>query len=387
MQVLLTTTRAWHLAQTARAFSYRKALTGFWMADSKPIGLPLKEYRRCWPYHLAMKPFYHCAPQIWSERATYFFQWIFERWVRNQLQAPQSPRCEVVQAITGLCTEPFRYANKVGALKVADCPNSHPTTLYGFWQRECDLWCPGEKVPIPRAIFARMNRELSQADMIIVQSRFCKESMVLNGITEDKVFINPMGVNTEIFKKRTAVAPAPRFVCVATICVRKGHQYLFRAFDILKQKIPDAELVCVGDYKRDFRKERAKWEGTYTHYPSLTHDQIAKLLPTCCAFVFPSQEEGIGRAQIEAMACGLPVIGTHEGGTSTIFANGEGGLIVNGQNPNSIANAMHLLATDRDLNWRMGEAAFQKAGAQNTWQDYGDRLLAEYERRLTQKRI
>jgi glycosyltransferase involved in cell wall biosynthesis len=385
MQVLLTTTRSWHLPHTAKALSQRGALAGLWMADSNSSGLPPSQYVRCWPYHLVMKPFYHCASQIWSERATYFFQRIYERWLQARLESPNCPKYQVVQGITGICTEAFNRADEVGALKVADCANSHPTTQYGYWQRECDLWCPGEQVPIPRSAFARMNRELNRADLIIVQSKFCLESMVLNGIPAEKVFINPMGVNTALFKKRQAVAEKPRFICVATICLRKGHQYLFRAFDLVRQKIPQAELICVGEYKRDFRRERPRWEGKFTHYPQLTHAEIAELLPKCTAFVFPSQEEGIGRAQIEAMACGLPVIGTHEAGTSTIISNGDGGFVVQSHDPNSIADAMIRLASDRDLNWRMGEAAFRGAGAQNSWQDYGDRLLAEYERRLSKK--
>ena len=47
-----------------------------------------------------------------------------------------------------------------------------------------------------------------------------------------------------------------------------------------------------------------------------------------------------------------------------------------------IADAMIRVATDRELNRRMGEAAVKKGAVNNTWQDYGDRLLAEYAQRL-----
>jgi glycosyltransferase involved in cell wall biosynthesis len=148
--------------------------------------------------------------------------------------------------------------------------------------------------------------------------------------------------------------------------------------------LPDAELVCVGDYKSDFRKERPKWEGTFTHRPLIDHTELAKLLHTCTAFVFPSQEEGIARAQIEALAAGLPVIGTHEGGATTLVQDGVEGFIVKGREPENIAEAMIRLGRDRELNARMSRAAHQKGAAQNTWQDYGDRLLAEYKQRLAQ---
>jgi glycosyltransferase involved in cell wall biosynthesis len=376
-RVWLGTCGSWYLPPAARALNQRNALAGLWITDKNSAGLPAELYRRCWSFHLAMKLFYHWAPQIWVEKLFYFF---FPLW-RFWLQAQKWPEVEVVHAIVGYATEPFDHADKVGALRVVDCPNSHPTSYFGFWQRECDLWCPGEKVPIPQWCLTRMNRELERADMIVVQSNFCMESMIYNGIPAGKIMVNPMGVDTTIFKKRKRVPDKIRFIAVGTICVRKGHQYLFRAFEIVKRKLPEAELICVGGYKTDFRKERPKWEKTFTHYPHLDHPALAELLRTCTAFVFPSQEEGIARAQIEALAAGLPVIGTHEGGATTLVEDGVEGFIVPGRDPERIAEAMIKIAADRELNQRMGDAAYMKGGEKNTWLDYGDRLLAEYARR------
>ncbi|MGH7994055.1 MAG: glycosyltransferase family 4 protein [Limisphaerales bacterium] len=379
MQIVLTTCGSWWLPHPAKAFHARGALAGLWISDKNRVGIPREKFRRCWPFHLAMKPFYHLAPQIWTERA---FNTLFPLW-RAWLNKQEWPKTDIVQAIMGYATEPFDAAEKIGALKVIDCQNSHPLTYYGIWQRECDLWCPGEKVPIPQWMFARMNRELERADLIIVQSSFCQESMLLNGIPEEKIFINPMGVDVSIFRKRENVPAKPRFVSVGTICVRKGHQYLFRAFEIVKKQMPDAELICVGGVKSDFRKEFPRWRGLFTQYENLTHSEIAELFKSCTAFVFPSQEEGIARAQIEGLAAGLPVIGTHEGGATTLVEDGIEGFIVRGRDPKHIADAMIRAASDSESNQRMGDAAWRKGAAQNSWQDYGDRLLAEYARRLS----
>ena len=378
LKVLLTTPGGWWLPHPAKAFETRGALAGLWISSKNSTGIAAEHFRRCWPFHLALKPFLHCAPQIWNERLFYALFPLWKIW----LQAQRWPDANVVQAIMGFATEPFDRAEKTGALKVVDCPNSHPLTYHGFWQRECDLWCPGEKVPIPQWMFARMNRELERADMIIVQSNFCRDSMVWNGIPASKVMVNPMGVDTRIFQPRQTVPLQPRFVAVGTICLRKGHQYLFRAFEIVKRQLPTAELICIGDIKTDFRRELPKWRGTFTHLPQVPQAEVARLLTTCTAFVFPSQEEGIARAQIEALAAGLPVIGTHEGGATTLVADGVEGFIVRGRDPQHIANAMIRVATDQELNQRLGEAAHRKGAVSNTWQDYGDRLLAEYDRRL-----
>ena len=382
-KVLLATCGAWHLPHTAKSFENRDALAGLWISDKNRASVSADFFRRCWPFHLAMKPFYHLAPQVLTEKMFYAFFPLWQAWVKSQ----SIPPCNVVHAIIGYGTELFARKELKGALKVIDCPNSHPLTYYGFWQRECDLWCPGEKVPIPQWMFARMNRELERADCIVVQSSFCRDSMVWNGIPESKILINPMGVDTSTFQPRQSVPIKPRFICVGTICLRKGHQYLFRAFELVKKRLPDAELICVGQYKTDFRCERTKWEGTFRHIPHLSHSDLATLLQSCTAFVFPSQEEGIARAQIEALAAGLPVIGTHEGGATTLVRDGIEGMIVRGRDPRHIADAMIQVFLDPNLNRKMGEAALQKGAAKNTWQDYGGRLLSLYEQKISPQTI
>ncbi|HUB86547.1 MAG TPA: glycosyltransferase family 4 protein [Verrucomicrobiae bacterium] len=377
MQILLATCGGWHLPNTAKGFQNRDALAGLWITGKNEGACPPEKFRRCWPFHLAMKPFYHGAPQIWIERAFYAFFPVWRAWLKRQ----KWPDCDVVQAIMGYATEPFDVAEKIGALKVIDCPNSHPTTYFGHWQRECDRWCPGEKVPIPRWMFERMSRELERADLVLCPSNFVRDTMVQNGIPAGRCFVAPFGVDTGIFKPRPSPPTVPRFICVGTICLRKGHQYLFRAFEQVKQKLPDAELICVGNYKRDFRRERRRWVGTFTHRPLVSHPELAELLQTCSAFVLASVEEGFARVLSEAAAAGLPIIGTYESGASTTIADGVEGFIVRGRDPQQIAEAMIRVAANPSLNQKMGEAAHEKGAKKNTWQDYADRLLAEYARR------
>ena len=385
MQVLLTTSRAWYLDRTAKALEKCDALFGLWMADSNRLGLPERYYRRCWPYHLAMKPFYHCASQIWSEKATYFFQPLFERWLRSSLNSPECSKIKVVQSITGLCSEAFDKADQIGALKVADCANSHPTTLYGYWQRECDIWCPGERVPLPARVFMRMNQELDRADVVLCPSTFVRDTMIQNGIPDEKCFVNPFGVDTSVFKQRQTLPAKPRFVCVGTVCLRKGHQYLFRAFEEIKRRLPEAELICIGNVKRDFRLEWPKWKNRIQHVENMQHAEMAKLLQNTTAFVFPSLEEGFARVLAEAMGAGLPIIATHESGASTIIQDGLQGFLVAPRRIEPLVDAMFKIATDPSLNLKMGQSAYEVGARCNTWQDYGNRLLAEYDRRLTKK--
>lgn len=382
-QVLLTTCGSWHLRQTARAFEARGALAGLWISDKNSTNLPAAKFRRCRPFHLAMKPFYHLAPWwYWVEKPFYRLFPIWRWWIKRQ----PWPVCNVVHAIMGFGTEPFDRADRTGALKVVDAPNSHPVTYHDYTRRECDLWCPGEKLPVPSWMFARMNRELDRADLILCPSVFVKDTMVANGVPAEKCFLNPYGADTSIFKKREIPPLKSRFISVGMICTRKGHQYLFRAFAEVKRVMPEAELICVGNYRPDFRRERPRWEGTFTHYPNLPHQVLAALLTECTAFVLPSVEEGFARVLSEAMAAGLPIVASYESGATTLIQNGVEGFIVSPRDPRQIAEALIRLAQNHDVNQRMGEAARLRGAERNTWQDYGDRLLAEYQRRLENKR-
>jgi glycosyltransferase involved in cell wall biosynthesis len=83
----------------------------------------------------------------------------------------------------------------------------------------------------------------------------------------------------------------------------------------------------------------------------------------------------------EAMACGLPIIASYESGATTLVQDGLEGIIVPAREPEKIAAAMIRLAKDAQLNATMGRAAYESGARNNSWQDYGDRLLAEYARR------
>src|ERR1039457_1074664 len=206
-RVLLVTCGGDWLHRVAQAFETRGALSGLLLAARKkrmvalPVNLPGDKVRCCQVFPLGMMPFYFWAPQIWCERIFYAFFPIWKAWFKAQA----FPDCNVVQAITGFATEAFDRAERIGALKVADCPNSHPVSYYGYWQRECDIWCPGEKVPIPQWMFARMNRELERADVILCPSKFVRDTMITNGLDPGKCFVNPFGANISIFVPRANV--------------------------------------------------------------------------------------------------------------------------------------------------------------------------------------
>src|SRR5439155_20238541 len=169
MKVLLVACGAAHLSQVARALQDRNALAGLWVSTRNSTGIEADKFRRAWIFHLVMKPIYHLASGSVIERFYHALFPLWRFWLRHQ-QPPED--CDAVQAGLGYGEEAFDLAERIGALKIVDASSSHPTSFFGFWQRECDIWCPGASVAIPRWFYARANRDLERADLIACSSRF-----------------------------------------------------------------------------------------------------------------------------------------------------------------------------------------------------------------------
>ena len=80
----------------------------------------------------------------------------------------------------------------------------------------------------------------------------------------------------------------------------------------------------------------------------VSHAEMSKYLHASDIFIRPSVSEGLGNSFLEAMAAGLPVIGTPVGGIPDFLRDGETGLFCEVHNPRSIAQKVEKLIKDRE---------------------------------------
>lgn len=383
MKVLISGMASWHMDKTAAAFEKLGILSGMWVSN-KNRDLPAEKYRRIWPYHWAMKPFYHAAPASLEEGMRWKNLWLYDAWVRRQTLPPD---VDVVQCPMGSCTPVFDLADASGRpiLKVFESMNGHPTTQRGYWQREADIHAPGFRIPVGEKVWSRMNREIHRADCVLCPSTYVMESMIANGVPPEKCLLNHFGADTSLFVKRSEadISSIPKFITTGNLTVRKGHQYLFQAFEKLVGQYPHAELHVYGDIRPDFQMSWEQWKGLphlYRH-ASVSQEELGCQLGSCTAFVLPSLEEGFARSLLEAMAVGLPVIATHESGATTLLDD-QSAMIVPAADSGAIYRAMKKLCDEPDLVHRLGEQAYARFGAGNTWEAYARRLAEAYEQRV-----
>lgn len=136
------------------------------------------------------------------------------------------------------------------------------------------------------------------------------------------------------------------FGTVGRLAPTKGYSYLITAFARAKKQIPSAHLVLVGDGRLKSELERQACETTTANSIHLLgrRDDIPQLLKAMDVFVISSIAEGLPRTLLEAMAAGVPCIGTNVGGVSEILVDGEFGCLVPPKNERTLAEAMIKLA-------------------------------------------
>ena len=137
------------------------------------------------------------------------------------------------------------------------------------------------------------------------------------------------------------------FGTVARMALNKGQSYLITAFAKVKQVIPEAQLVFIGDgrLRRELEAQAAETAPDSIHFLGHRAD-IAGPLRAMDAYVQPSiGSEGLPRAILEAMAAGVPCVGTMAGGIPEIINTTDVGYLVPPKDEGALAKAMIKLSS------------------------------------------
>lgn len=164
-----------------------------------------------------------------------------------------------------------------------------------------------------------------------------------------------LGVSADAF----VVAGLGRLVPV------KGFDVLLRALPTLLAAVPQARLVLVGDGpEREALHAQAAALGVADHVriTGATGD-VGRWLAACDVLAAPSRNEGMGRALVEAMALGLPVVAAAVGGIPTVVLDGETGRLVRSEDAGALAAALVELGLDEALCRKLGAVAVRHAEA------------------------
>lgn len=171
----------------------------------------------------------------------------------------------------------------------------------------------------------------------------------------------------------------------------KGHDELLHAWPSVMQRVPGARLVVVGggdDVGRLRALTRELGIANAVLFTGVISDRtLAGLRQKARLFVMPATNEGFGLVYLEAMAAGLPCIGTTADAAAEIIVDGVTGLLVQPHDPTAIADAVARLLIDPGYATRLGETGRARAERDYSYVRFRGRLqtalapLATYPRR------
>lgn len=243
----------------------------------------------------------------------------------------------------------------VGLLAAAGLPVACVTTLHG--------WSADEGLRI-RAYESIGRFALRGYRRIYPLSPALEKQMLDLGFPSERIRLILNAVDTRAFDagfaKRTlrGAGEAFRLVFVGRMCRPKGVADLIEATSRVRLDVP-LEVSYLGD-----GSERAEFEAlaerlgvaARSKFPGAV-DDVSAYLDAAHALALPSYSEGIPRVVMEAMAAGVPVIGTDIPGIRQLVSDGDTGMLVPVGNPDALARAIERMAADPGEAMRMAERA------------------------------
>jgi phosphatidylinositol alpha-1,6-mannosyltransferase len=177
----------------------------------------------------------------------------------------------------------------------------------------------------------------------------------------------------------------PVVVCISRLVPRKGQDVLVKALPLIRQRVPDAALLVVGDgpHRRSIERlvarlglrddvvltGRVPWDRTPAHFDA--GDVFA--MPTRTRLM-GLEPEALGIVYLEAAATGLPVVAGDSGGAPDAVLHGENGYVVDGRSPEAVADRCVELLLDPALRRAFGERGRQWVSEQWRWDALAVRL-------------
>jgi glycosyltransferase involved in cell wall biosynthesis len=226
-----------------------------------------------------------------------------------------------------------------------------------------DLFLDNLQEPYRTQSLNLIRDHLPHVDQFLSVSEYYAEFMPgYLGIPRQKISVVPIGVNPEGFELRHADRGGPFTVgFFGRIAPEKGLHVLAEAYRIARQsgELPEARLEAAGYMAPDSRpyleaiqkRLHGAGLGNEFHYRGVLEraDKIAFLRGLDVMSMPATYDEPKGVSLLEAMACGVPLVQPRRGSFTEIIEKTGGGLLVQPDDPQSLANGLLQIARDPNL--------------------------------------
>ena len=221
--------------------------------------------------------------------------------------------------------------------------------------------------------FFRVGSEMEATTMRLADSIFSSSACSADwcareyGLDRDKIPVLHTGIDLDLFNPRSVEkASEPTIVFVGKMVRNKGVEVLVEAACAIAGEFPGLRLCLLGGGEESViesvqRKVAEKGLELMLDMPGYVDRQdLPKHLSRSHIFAAPSRYEGgPGFVYLEAMACGLPVIGCQGSGASEVIQDSENGLLIPPDDIPALAAALRRLLSNSTEREAMGNRAFE----------------------------
>lgn len=228
----------------------------------------------------------------------------------------------------------------------------------GYWGHTPDLILHPQTqgvLPVPWLVadgyIANYQKVLNELPLILVTSNWVKEMYVRDGINPDNIEVLPVGCNTDAFipfekndpkiiAVREALGISKDQLMILTIggdAASKGAREVMEALAIIDENSPNWKYICKvwpqprtkaqNLLDRELARKLGLDEKIIYATNTISRNFIPYLIGACDIYAAPSRLEGFGMPQIEAGACGKPVIGISAMGMLDTLVHNETALL------------------------------------------------------------
>jgi glycosyltransferase involved in cell wall biosynthesis len=257
-----------------------------------------------------------------------------------------------------------------------------------------DLWYSLSEMPVTmRSLIKELLRAtlLTSYAVLAISESIRKELVEVYNMSSEKVLVYKYKIS-DIFNpnvpndlKKTLNPSGPVVLTICRINPQKGLEYLVKASQAVAKKVPNVRFVVrayaseVG-YRSSLLNliSECNVQGHFKILEEFSpYEEIPRYMAASDVFVLPSISEGLAVVILEAMACGVPVIGSKIGGISDVVVDGYNGLLVEPRDVQGLADAIIRVLSDENLRHTLscGALSTTQRVKQNEFQSLLSKLI------------
>jgi glycosyltransferase involved in cell wall biosynthesis len=237
------------------------------------------------------------------------------------------------------------------------------------------------------------------SDHVCTPSAELKNSVIRIGLNPKHVSYIPNGVDIEKFnvhntnelKKIYNLTNEKIVTCPRRLESKNGVEYFVKSIPEIVKNVRNVKFFIIGNSNNEMFLKlvndtiKFRVEDYVIFTDTIPNNEMPNYYGISDIVILPSLKEATSIAGLEAMASGIPIIGTNVGGIPQIIDNGKTGYLVPPKDPHNLAKTIiHLLNNEVEM-ITMGLNARKKAQNEFSWEIISNKFLKMYKKNLQKK--